>query len=108
MGGSARGPGRADPLHGCEPVTVNKFYFKPAPARARVNGMRAEHPFPLFFSLKLSKIQKNNIKHGSGPHEGRARSAGRGQNPEISSPARPVIFPSSRAELVNKLSLAHT
>lgn len=39
-------------------VMVKKIYFRPASARARIVGPRAELPFSLFFSLKLSRIQK--------------------------------------------------
>ena len=47
------GPGRPIVRYvGCEIVTVKKFHFRPAPARAR--GPNA--PF-VFFTLKMSKIQ---------------------------------------------------
>ena len=36
-------------------VTVKKFYFIPAPAQVHLDGRWDEHPFPLFFSLKMSK-----------------------------------------------------
>ena len=71
---------------------------------------------PLFFflfSLKRSKIQKNNIKHGPWPQEARVR----GQNLEISGPSRhdlhsrtwtrPVISPNPQAESLNKLGPAN-
>lgn len=40
------------------PVTTKKFYFRPTPARARLDGSWAELSFPLFYSLKLSKKNK--------------------------------------------------
>ena len=69
------------------PVTVKKFYFRTALAWARLDGLwagpRAKRSFPLFFSLKLSKIQKKQHKTQVRPAWG--TSAARGQNLEISS-----------------------
>ena len=103
------------PLRG--PVTVKNFYIRPAPTRSRLDGQWAERPGLSFvFSVKLSKIQKNNIKHEPYPQEARARGAGpgRGQNLKISGPKRcgptltsldstgPVISPSTWAEPMNR------
>ena len=84
-------------------VGMDPTWFMSGPARCPLRGPRvchgqeilfqalidtslcAESSFSLFFSLKLSKIQKNNIKHGPGSRA-RGPGPGRGQNLEISSP----------------------
>ena len=77
-------------LRGLWDCHVQEILFRLAPARARLDGSWVEHPFPLFVSLKLSKIvKKNNLKHGSGPHEARAH----GQNLEITGPTLTRLGP---------------
>ena len=90
--------GSARPVVRYMPVTVKKFYYGLAKARARLDDPWAEHPFYFFFSQKLWKIQKNNVKCGPDPHEARARPAGQwvGAEPWIKAgnfrprPARPA------------------
>lgn len=63
-------------------------------------GPRTERSFPLFFDLKLSKIQKIYIKHGSSPREARAGPRTKFENfkPDLARPAThgpgPDISPS--------------
>ena len=56
-------------------VTVKKIYFRPASAGARLDGSWAERLFPLFFSLKLSKIHKEQHKTRAKLARGQARAA---------------------------------
>ena len=84
VGRGGHGPGRpgtspreARPIVryvGCRPRSRNfiSSTHRHEPAWA---GPQAERSFPLFFILKLSKIQKNNIKHGPGSRKARVRPA---------------------------------
>ena len=104
------------PLRGPRACHVKKFYFRPTLAWARLDGPWAERSIPLFFSLKLSKILKNNIKHGPDPQEARAWPAGWWiksvnfrHNPPLtgSGHARPVISLSPPAKSMNRPGPTH-